>query len=206
MYRTVRSDGVSQKEFRNSVFIGHASPIMNEADAKAFVLAVKERYTDANHNVSAYLIKNGSTLVAKYDDDGEPAGSSGKPVFRVLELKELSNVAVVVTRYFGGIKLGFGGLSRAYREAAVAAIEEAGIIEVHEMVALKLKVTYSDIQTVKKLIEECGNIVDENYTDIVELSVEVRKGTEDDLISKVTDLTRNRANVAYINGCSHSYK
>ncbi|UGV40161.1 YigZ family protein [Methanococcoides orientis] len=200
MYRTVRSDGVAQKEFKNSVFIGHAAPIKNEAEAKAFVLAVKERYGDANHNVSAYLIKNGSTLVAKYDDDGEPAGSSGKPVFKVLELKELSNVAVVVTRYFGGVKLGFGGLSRAYREAAVAAIEEAGIIEVHEMTALKLKVTYSDIQPVKKLIEEYGHLVDENYTDIVELSVEVRKGTEEDLISKVTDLTRNRATVAYING------
>ncbi|KGK98236.1 thymidylate synthase [Methanococcoides methylutens] len=200
MYRTVRSDGVAQKEFKNSVFIGHAAPIKNEADAKAFVLGVKERYSDANHNVSAYLIKNCSTLVAKYDDDGEPAGSSGKPVFKVLELKELSNVAVVVTRYFGGVKLGFGGLSRAYREAAVAAIEEAGIIEVHEMTALKLNVTYSDIQPVKKLVEEYGHLLDENYTDIVELSVEVRKGTEDDLISKVTDLTRNRATVAYING------
>ncbi|SES63011.1 uncharacterized protein, YigZ family [Methanococcoides vulcani] len=199
MYRTVRSDGVAQKEFKNSVFIGHAAPIRDEAAAKTFLLAVKERYGDANHNVSAYLIKNGSTLVAKYDDDGEPAGSSGKPVFKVLELKELSNVAVVVTRYFGGIKLGFGGLSRAYREAAVAAIEEAGIIEVHEMTTLKLKVTYSDIQPVKKLIEEYGNLLNENYTDIVELSVEVRKGTEDVFISQITDLTRNRANVAYIN-------
>lgn len=199
MYRTVRSDGVAQKEFKNSVFIGHAAPIRDEAAAKAFLLAVKERYSDANHNVSAYLIKNGSTLVAKYDDDGEPAGSSGKPVFKVLELKELSNVAVVVTRYFGGIKLGFGGLSRAYREAAVAAIEEAGIIEVHEMTTLKLKVTYSDIQPVKKLIEEYGNLLNENYTDIVELSVEVRKGTEDVFISQITDLTRNRTTVAYIN-------
>ncbi|WP_445474895.1 IMPACT family protein [Methanococcoides methylutens] len=198
MYRTVRSDGVAQKEFKNSIFIGHAAPIRNEAEAKAFVLAVKERYSDANHNVSAYHIKNGSSLVAKYDDDGEPAGSSGKPVFKVLELKELSNVAVVVTRYFGGVKLGFGGLSRAYREAAIAAIEEAGIIEVHETVALKLTVGYSDMQPVKKLVEEYGNVLDETYTDIVELSVEVRKGTEDDLISQITDLTRNRAIVAYI--------
>lgn len=197
MYRTVRSDGVAQKEFKNSVFIGHAAPIRNEADAKTFIGSVRERYGDASHNVSAYLIKNGSTLVAKYDDNGEPAGSSGKPVFRVLELKELSNVAVVVTRYFGGIKLGFGGLSRAYREAAVAAIEEAGIIEVHETVALKLKVSYSDMQPVKKLVEEYGNVLDEKYTDIVELSVEVRKGTEDDLISQITDLTRNRAAVSY---------
>jgi uncharacterized YigZ family protein len=197
LYRTIRSDGVAEKEFKNSVFIGHATPIRNEEDAKAFVLAVKDRYSDANHNVSAYLIKNGSTLVAKYDDDGEPAGSSGKPVFKVLELKELSNVAVVVTRYFGGIKLGFGGLSRAYREAAVAAIEEAGIIEVHETVALDLKVSYSDMQPVKKLVEECGNVLDEIYTDIVELSVEVRKGTEEDLISRIADLTRNRAIVSY---------
>ncbi|MEL4306144.1 YigZ family protein [Methanococcoides sp. LMO-2] len=197
MYRTVRSDGVAEKELKNSVFIGHAIPIRNEEDAKAFVNSVKERYSDANHNVSAYLIKNGSTLVAKYDDDGEPAGSSGKPVFKVLELKELTNVAVVVTRYFGGIKLGFGGLSRAYREAAVAAIEGAGIIEVHETVTLELKVSYSDMQPVKKLVEECGAVLDENYSDIVELSVEVRKGTEDDLISRIADLTRNRATVSF---------
>ena len=197
MYRTVRSDGVAEKEFKNSVFIGHATPIRNEEDAKTFVNSVKGRYSDANHNVSAYLIKNGSTLVAKYDDDGEPAGSSGKPVFKVLELKELTNVAVVVTRYFGGIKLGFGGLSRAYREAAVAAIEEAGIIEVHETVTLELKVSYSDMQPVKKLVEECGSVLDEKYSDIVELSVEVRKGTENDLISRIADLTRNRANVSF---------
>ncbi|WP_440953327.1 IMPACT family protein [Methanococcoides sp. FTZ1] len=197
MYRTVRSDGVAEKEFKNSVFIGHVAPIRNEADAKSFVNSIKERYSDANHNVSAYLIKNGNILVAKYDDDGEPAGSSGKPVFKVLELKELTNVAVVVTRYFGGIKLGFGGLSRAYREAAVAAIEEGGIIEVHETVELKLKVSYSDMQPVKKLVEEFGSVLDEKYTDVVEMIVEVRKGTEEDLISRIADLTRNRANISY---------
>lgn len=197
MYRTVRSDGVAEKEFKNSVFIGHVAPIRNEEDAKAFVNSVKERYSDANHNVSAYLIRNGSTLVAKYDDDGEPAGSSGKPVFKVLELKELTGVAVVVTRYFGGIKLGFGGLSRAYREAAVAAIEEAGIIEVHETLTLKVEVSYSDLQPVKKLVEEFGCLLDESYTDIVKMSVEIRKGTEEAFISRIADLTRNRANVCY---------
>ncbi|MGM0770733.1 MAG: IMPACT family protein [Halobacteriota archaeon] len=197
MYRTVRSDGVAEKEFKNSVFIGHAAPIRNEEDAKAFVNCLMERYGDANHNVSAYLIRNGSTLVAKYDDDGEPAGSSGKPVFKVLELKELTNVAVVVTRYFGGIKLGFGGLSRAYREAAVAAIEDAGVIEVHETLALKVEGSYSDMQSVKKLVGNFGSLLDESYTDIVEISVEVRKGTEEAFISRIADLTSNRANVSY---------
>lgn len=115
--------------------------------------------------------------------------------FKVLELKGLSNIVVVVTRYFGGIKLGFGGLSRAYRETAVAAIEEAGIIEVHETVDVVVRLDYSDMQSVKRLAEEYGQVTGEDYSDMVELSVKVRKGEEDDFTDKLTNLTRDRAKI-----------
>lgn len=196
-YKTLKGPGKAQKDFKNSIFIGYAQPIKDEAGAKDFIERVKELHSDANHNVSAYLIKTGNDLAMKYDDDGEPAGSSGKPVFKVLELKEISNAVVVVTRYFGGIKLGFGGLSRAYRETAVAAIEEAGIIEVHETVQLKIRFGYPEIQKVKNLVEDYGSISDEEYSDVVEFTVEVRKGEEEEFAGKLKNSTKNRATVEY---------
>ena len=197
-YKTLKGPSKVQKDFKNSIFIGYARPIKDESEARDFIEEIKELHNDANHNVSAYLIKSGSNLAMKYDDDGEPAGSSGKPVFKVLELKEISNAVVVVTRYFGGIKLGFGGLSRAYRETAVAAIEEAGIIEVYETVQLKIRFAYPEIQKVKKLAEDYGNISDEEYSDVVEFTIEVKKGEDDGFIEKLTNLTKNQVKIEMI--------
>ncbi|MDD4498375.1 MAG: IMPACT family protein [Methanosarcinaceae archaeon] len=175
--------------------MGYASPVKNEAEAKAFVKKVKELHPDANHNVSAYLVKDENSFIQKYDDDGEPAGSSGKPVFRVLELKEINNAAVVVTRYFGGVKLGYGGLSRAYRETAVAAVEAAGIIEVFETLSLKIRFGYPEIQRVKQLVENYGSISEEGYSDAVEFTVEIKKGLEEEFVEKLVDLTKNRVEI-----------
>ncbi|MDD3043510.1 MAG: IMPACT family protein [Methanosarcinaceae archaeon] len=194
-YKTLKGPGTAQKEFKNSGFLGYASPVKNEAEAKAFVKKVKELHPDANHNVSAYLVKDENSFIQKYDDDGEPAGSSGKPVFRVLELKEINNAAVVVTRYFGGVKLGYGGLSRAYRETAVAAVEAAGIIEVFETLSLKIRFGYPEIQRVKQLVENYGSISEEGYSDVVEFTVEIKKGLEEEFVEKLVDLTKNRVEI-----------
>lgn len=194
-YKTLKGPGTALKEFKNSGFLGYASPVKNEAEAKAFVKKVKELHPDANHNVSAYLVKDENSLIQKYDDDGEPAGSSGKPVFRVLELKEINNAAVVVTRYFGGVKLGYGGLSRAYRETAVAAVEAAGIIEVFETLSLKIRFGYPEIQRVKQLVENYGSISEEGYSDAVEFTVEIKKGLEEEFVEKLVDLTKNRVEI-----------
>ena len=194
-YKTLKGPGTAQKEFKNSGFLGYASPVKNEAEAKAFVKKVKELHPDANHNVSAYLVKDENSFIQKYDDDGEPAGSSGKPVFRVLELKEINNAAVVVTRYFGGVKLGYGGLSRAYRETAVAAVEAAGIIEVFETLSLKIRFGYPEIQRVKQLVENYGSISEEGYSDAVEFTVEIKKGLEEEFVEKLVDLTKNRVEI-----------
>lgn len=132
----------------------------------------------------------------KYDDDGEPAGSSGKPVFKVLEMKELSNAVVVVSRYFGGVKLGFGGLSRAYREAAVEAIEAAGIIEVHERTSVEIGSDYSDMDTVIRLVEEYdGTIIKTDYTDTVQFMIEMNSELADNFMEKLINVTRNRVTI-----------
>ena len=147
---------------------------------------------DANHNVSAYFIKEKSSFALKYDDNGEPAGSSGKPVFKILESKEIMNAVVVVTRYFGGIKLGFGGLSRAYRDTALSAIEEAEVIEVFEQVRLRIRLGYAESQKVRNLIEKYAVIQEETYSDTVEFILLVREDLEDEFIKKIIDQTKNQ--------------
>lgn len=164
----------------------------NEKEAKAFINEIKKLHEDANHNVSAYLVKEEGSFALKYDDDGEPAGSSGKPVFKVIESKKLCNTAVVVTRYFGGTKLGFGGLSRAYRETAVSAIEDAGIVEVFEELRFTALFGYPELQKVKKLVEEYGRIEQEKYTDIIELCFLIKKDFEEEFREKLAELTRNK--------------
>ncbi|WMW22025.1 YigZ family protein [Methanolobus mangrovi] len=189
---TLKETGQAQKKFRNSIFIACAVPVTDEDDAKKFIKLIKSKHTDANHNVSAYLINADNVLAMKYDDDGEPAGSSGKPVFRVLEMKELSNVAVVVSRYFGGIKLGFGGLARAYRETAIEAIENAGTVEVRDRTLVHMESDYSNIDAVTKLVSEYGTILEAKYTDVVHFTVEVDSESKDALIEKVINVTKNR--------------
>jgi uncharacterized YigZ family protein len=194
-FRTLNKAGQAQKEVKNSIFIANAIPVDNEEEARSFVSTIKERHQDANHNVSAYLINRDNVLAMKYDDDGEPAGSSGKPVFKILEMKELSNVAVVVTRYFGGIKLGFGGLARAYREAAIEAIENAGIIEVTEKSVVKIESEYSDMDTVSRFAQQYGTILKTDYTEVVSFTVEVDSDSMDAFQEKLINITRNRVTI-----------
>ncbi|HJH31219.1 MAG TPA: YigZ family protein [Methanosarcinaceae archaeon] len=198
-HKTLKSPGEAKKEFKNSTFTGHARPVKNENEAKEFIKQIKERHNDADHNVSAYLIKNNNELAMKYADDGEPAGSSGKPIFKMLELNGIQNAVVVVTRYFGGTKLGFGGLARAYRETAVAAIENAGIIEVHETVNLNIYFGYPQAQKIKNLIlvKDYGNITAEKYSDAVEFTLEIIKEKENEFIGNLSDLTKNKVKIEY---------
>jgi uncharacterized YigZ family protein len=192
-YKTLKNYGEVQKEFKNSIFIAYARPVENESEAKKFITDIKKLHRDANHNVSAYFIKERNSFALKYDDDGEPSGSSGKPVFKVLESKEILNAVVVITRYFGGIKLGFGGLSRAYREATLSAIEEAGIIEIFEQVRFRIHTGYPESQKIKNLIKKYGNIEEEKYADNVEFVLLVRKDLEHGFVEEIKNQTKNKA-------------
>ena len=179
--KTIHGNGLAIKEFKKSRFIGNAYPVADETEAKRFVEDIRQRYPDANHNVFAYRITGDGNLIMKYDDDGEPSGSSGKPVFKVLELKGLDNVVVIITRYFGGIKLGFGGLSRAYKQTAIEAIDDAGIVEQRPTKEMKIVVDYRNMQFVKHIIENTATILDEHYSDIVEIVVAIAEDKTDEL-------------------------
>jgi uncharacterized YigZ family protein len=123
-YSTVRRQDSAEIVIKKSRFIGHAKPVQSEEEAVAFINEIKLLHRQATHNCSAYVVGERDQF-QKASDDGEPSGTAGKPILEVIKHKGLKNVAVVVTRYFGGIMLGAGGLVRAYTDGAVAAIEAA---------------------------------------------------------------------------------
>lgn len=126
-YRSVRESGSQEIVIKKSRFIGHVMPVQTESEAITFIEQVKKEHWNATHNCSAYMIGERDEI-QKQSDDGEPSGTAGKPILEVIRNQGLKNVAIVVTRYFGGIMLGAGGLIRAYTDGAVAAIEAGGAI------------------------------------------------------------------------------
>ncbi|MBP2000542.1 putative YigZ family protein [Paenibacillus shirakamiensis] len=127
MYKTVRETGQQEIVIKKSRFIGHVKPVVTEQEAITFIEDIKKQHWNATHNCSAYMIGERDEI-QKQSDDGEPSGTAGKPILEVIRHQGLKNVAIVVTRYFGGIMLGAGGLIRAYTDGAVAAIEAGGAI------------------------------------------------------------------------------
>ncbi|WP_258084343.1 YigZ family protein [Thermococcus thermotolerans] len=192
-YKTLKKIGTAELVIKKSVFIGYASPAKTEDEAKEFIGKIKAHHSDATHNVSAYLINDGKNFAIRYDDDGEPKGSAGKPVLKVIQNKGLSNVVVVVTRYFGGIKLGYGGLVKAYSDAASLAIENAGIVEVCETERFQVTFPYSLFHLVRDTVKNSGGrIVGEEYGELVTFTVETRKGEAENLMELLRERTRGR--------------
>ena len=144
LYTTLKGEGTAIYEEKRSEFIGVAAHIDTEKDAQELVKRIKAEHHDARHNVFAYVCSGGN--VQRYSDDGEPQGTAGIPVLDVIRKSGLEDVCVVVTRYFGGILLGAGGLVRAYTAAAKLAIDEAGIITYEKYSEFRITLNYSDYQ------------------------------------------------------------
>ncbi|MNK25442.1 IMPACT family member YigZ [compost metagenome] len=142
-YKTVREPGSKEIVIKKSRFIGHIMPAQTESEAIAFIEQVKKEHWNAAHNCFAYMIGERDEI-QKQSDDGEPSGTAGKPILEVIRSQGLKNVAIVVTRYFGGIMLGAGGLIRAYTDGAVAAIEAGGAITLvlHRQIYVEVDYTW----------------------------------------------------------------
>jgi len=138
---TVKKQGYAEIIEKRSKFIANVYPVSSQAEANDIINKIKKQYYDAKHNVYAYIIEGTSTY-SKYTDDGEPQGTAGLPIIDMLQKQNLKNVLVVVTRYFGGILLGTGGLVRAYTEAAKQGIKNAEIIELKETKKIKFEIIY----------------------------------------------------------------
>ncbi len=156
-YKTLRTAAQDEFTEKRSRFIGYARPVANEQEALDFISSIKSKHWDAKHNVYAYCLREGNTC--RYSDDGEPSGTAGMPVLSVMQKSGLTDCAVVVTRYFGGILLGGGGLVRAYSHAASIGIAACGIVTMRMCLICRLACDYNQYGRLAALIPECGGTV-----------------------------------------------
>ena len=193
LYRSVYGCGEVEYTIERSRFIAHVSPAESPEEARAFIAGIKERYKDATHNVPAFVCGAGSEHQWA-SDDGEPQGTSGMPVLKLLTAEGLTNVAIVITRYFGGIKLGTGGLARAYTHAASLGIENACICEVRESALLRYSFDYSYLSKLRSMSEEGKfEMSDLEYTETVSALIKCPEENSAAVKSAVSDLTSGRA-------------
>ena len=189
-----RSVSVETEE-RKSVFIGHAAPVASEEEARAFIDAKRREFHDATHNVYAYLLNGGA--VARYSDDGEPQGTAGVPVLNVVKLSGATDLCVVVTRYFGGILLGAGGLVRAYGASARQAVEAAGLAVFEPWSVLRIVLSYSDYQKLQAAVPKLGAVEDScDFGSDVTCVCALLSAREEEFRRAVAELTAGRAAVS----------
>lgn len=191
LYTTLEGEGEAEFVEKKSVFIGHAAPVQSEEEAQAFVKKYKNRYMDARHNVWAYMMKG--EIVARYSDDGEPQGTAGVPVLDTIRKSGVTDAVVVVTRYFGGILLGAGGLVRAYSHTAKLALEAAHIITYEQYTELELVCSYSDYQRYSAILPAYGAILDgTDFSDRVMLRFSVKDAVVPELSEKIREMSGGR--------------
>lgn len=177
---------------RKSVFIGTAAPVASEAEARELIEEMRHKYHDATHNVYAYQLSGGA--IARYSDDGEPQGTAGIPVLNIVKMSGVSDLCVVVTRYFGGILLGAGGLVRAYAASAKLAIETAGIVTMTDFAIVRIRCSYSEYQKITAALPKLGVTEDDTqYDDAVTMTVGVDSTRVDDLMRALSEMTNGRA-------------
>ena len=173
--RTIKEDGQVQEEIKKSRFICYAKRVYSEEEARAFITVIKKEHYKATHNCSAFIIGERSEI-KRTSDDGEPSGTAGVPMLGVLENHNLTNVCVVVTRYFGGIKLGAGGLIRAYAGSVALAVKEIGIVEIKEQAGIQIQMSYAQYQEYGNFLKEHNLMeLETNFTDQVETIIFVDK-------------------------------
>ena len=179
--------GESEYVEKRSSFLGVVEPVSSEEEARAVIAAVKKQHRDARHNCWCYLIQGGAE---RYSDDGEPQGTAGIPMLEVFRKAGVSNAVCVVTRYFGGVHLGAGGLLRAYTKAAKDALENAGITEVIPMRELTLRCPYSLLDRIRPEIAAAeAEILATDYAADITLSVRIPEAKADSFSERIFDLT-----------------
>lgn len=193
-YRTIAGNATGEYEEKKSRFIAAVAHVETEEQALAFLEQVRAANRTARHNVYAYRLRENSR--ERYSDDGEPAKTAGTPALEVLQHSGLQDIIVVITRYFGGVLLGTGGLVRAYTTATANALQAAEMVTVRSVVQCAVTVEYSLYERASLTIEAAGaKQAEPEFTDQVRLRWTMPEGTEAGLVTKLTELTRGRAEV-----------
>lgn len=197
MYKTVKAYGSDEFSEKRSRFIGYSKPVKTEEEAVGFVNQIKKEHWDARHNCYAYSIRNGG--IKRYSDDGEPQGTAGVPMLDVLNKNEVEDAVVVVTRYFGGILLGTGGLVRAYSHAAKIALEASGIITMRVCFVCEIKCNYTQYGKLNTLILNCTGCIDDTvFADNVTLKFHIPEENLPALKKETADATSGDVNIEII--------
>lgn len=210
LYKTVRKQAEAVQVIDKSRFIAHVFPVESREEADAFLAEIREKYKDATHNVPAMVIGDKSQIQWA-SDDGEPQGTSGAPMVQMMVKEGLTNLIVVVTRYFGGIKLGTGGLVRAYTSSAKLGLEVAGVCSVREMAELTVKIDYPYLAKIQNMaseqldLEEADREGEENlsnfrianiqYTDKIEMKIQTFPGSLTNVELLFQNITSGKAEV-----------
>ena len=210
LYKTVRKQAEAVQVIDKSRFIAHVFPVESREEADAFLAEIREKYKDATHNVPAMVIGDKSQIQWA-SDDGEPQGTSGAPMVQMMVKEGLTNLIVVVTRYFGGIKLGTGGLVRAYTSSAKLGLEAAGVCSVREMADLTVKIDFPYLAKIQNMaseqldLEEADREGEENlsnfrianiqYTDKIEMKIQTFPGSLTNVELLFQNITSGKAEV-----------
>ena len=192
-YFTVKKEGSDEIIIQRSRFIGYVRRVETEEAAQSFIQEIKKKHHDATHNCSAYMIGE-HDQIQKANDDGEPSGTAGVPMLEVLKKQGLKDTAIVVTRYFGGIKLGAGGLIRAYGNTTSQAIQTTGIVKRQLMQGFLITVDYTLLGKLENVLRNSEHILESiDYLEQVALLVYVKKENSQDFQEWIIDLTNDQA-------------
>lgn len=192
----IRNSASAEIVEKKSRFIAYICPVEDEEQANAFIDKIKKKHYDARHNCSAYIVGTAGEIT-KCSDDGEPAHTAGRPMLEILKKAELNNVCVVVTRYFGGILLGTGGLVRAYGDAVKAVLEECEIYELRPYLGLHIATDYSSYGKIEHMAGSKGFIIKNIvYTDGVELDLFIPPEEEKECIGSLTNMTGGKCEIS----------
>lgn len=190
---TIKNEVRTIYEINKSRFITSIKPVKSIEEAKSFFLDIKKEFAEATHNVTAYIIgKTGE--FGHYNDDGEPNGTAGLPVLDVFKKNEITNFACVVTRYFGGIKLGVGGLVRAYSTATSLALKEAQICEIIEYIILEIEFNYPYLDIIENRLKNI-EIISKEFSTNVKLIIKIPQNSFEEIKNMLIYITNNMVKI-----------
>ena len=191
--KTIKKPVQSEINVKKSQFICSLFPTKTKKESKEIIQKINQQYSDATHNCTAYIVSDGEG----FDDNGEPGGTAGKPMINVLRKNEIHNVTAIVTRYFGGIKLGAGGLVRAYSKSVMDALDNSEIVEIEEYEVYQAIFEYNDIKTVDSEVRNNHlEVVNKDYTDKVSYDI-ISRDMRD--IEKIFEKYTSKINITYKN-------
>ncbi len=175
-FKTIEKEEKSEIVEKKSKFIGTICPVQSEEEAENKIKEIKKKYYDARHNCFAYRVLKEENVIERSSDDGEPSGTAGAPMLNILKQKNICNVLVIVTRYFGGILLGTGGLVRAYSQATESAIENSNLINKTKGIEVEIILEYKDLEKMKYFCKMNSlNIIDIKYNEDVTIKIEIKE-------------------------------